>query len=125
MIAGCAKSGRPQSLILSQKKPYDDFPSDFTKNELNNFYEVQITDEDMLEGKKFFLSLESENPDFSIQIIKGSHSKKNKAFVVMELTSTNGNIGLVVSDDYFGDKLKFFKDSGVMRFLVKNENSDF
>lgn len=116
---------RPQSLILSKKKPYDDFPSDYSKNELNNFYEVQITDEDMLDGKKFFLTLESVNPGFSIQIVKGSHSKKNKAYVVMELTTTNGNIGLVVSDDYFGEKLKFFKESGVMRFLIKNDNEEF
>lgn len=43
----------------------------------------------------------------------------------MELTTTNGNIGLVVSDDYFGEKLKFFKESGVMRFLIKNDNEEF
>ena len=43
----------------------------------------------------------------------------------MELSNTNGNIGLVLSDDYFGEKLRFFKESGVMRFLVKNENEDF
>ena len=43
----------------------------------------------------------------------------------MELTSTNGNIGLVLSDDYMGDKLSFFKDTGIMWFLVLNNNENF
>ena len=120
--------------ICSQKKNYRfnlskdntnlEYSSNYSENNFNNEYVVELNDDDLLEENNFFLIFESNNPDFIVSFLDGKESSNLQKSSIYDLSSFNGNSVLVMSDNFLNKKLKFFKDSGKMKFVIKNTNPE-
>ena len=100
-----------------------EYSSNFNQNKFKNYYEVQISDMDLIENKNFFLIFESENPEFIVSILKESKNKGIQNYsIVLDLKSHSGsgNIMMAMSDTFFNSKFNFFKETGVLKFIIRN-----
>ena len=100
-----------------------EYTSNFNKNTFKNYYEVQIPDSELIEKNNFFLIFESENPEFIVSILKESKNKGIQNYsIVLDLKSHSGsgNMMMAMSDTFFNSKLNFFKETGVLKFIIRN-----
>ena len=81
---------------MSPENPIHERSTNFIDDPFKNKYKIKITP-NLISSNKFYLVLESLNPNFIVSILKPDDSIKNHNRI-MDLVTNTGNIMMAMSD---------------------------
>ena len=121
---GLSVNAKPYILGLSKAQPAQEVSTNYRTNDHQNFYEIQLIEESLMENKQLYLIFESENPNFKVSILTEEGKRDIKLNTLIDLTTFSGSLAMVMSDTFFNGNLNYFKDSGSLKFVVSNHSND-
>ena len=93
------------------------YTGDFLEEDVTNEFKIKLATKDLLLDQNLYIVLESENPDFYLNVWQG-HNRDSKTDTT-KVGTYSGNILFIMGSGYHRGRFNYVKDRGSLYFGVK------